>query len=259
MLLGQEGACTQEEARTRDTRRSGQRHHGDVAERQRAQCLHDSTLKSHTSTPPDTLDDYYMLQFLTQLAVFSLHCYARDFEQVSIFGGVAVLMKVSFYTDAAGFVSPLTLAILYGSQYSTLTAVLTEEELDWLQSGVVHRCVRPPQKGRPPVSKRQVKRREGREGREGRLLTSVTAHHPPHFAHDCRSGLQCGRTVMRGLVRHRSRTGWMWRALPPETPWRRFHTARTCSLRGGLCDGWRSGPDQQGLDVLCATAGRHRR
>ena len=74
-------------------------------------------------------------------------------------------MKVAFYTGAAKFVSPLTLVDLYGSQKSTGTAVLTEEELDWLQSGVVYLCARPPQKRRPPVSKRQVKCREGQECR----------------------------------------------------------------------------------------------
>ena len=58
-------------------------------------------------------------------------------------------MKVAFYTLAVGFESPLTLAILYNSQHSTGTAVLTEKELDWLQSGVVYPCPHPPQKGRP--------------------------------------------------------------------------------------------------------------
>ena len=92
--------------------------------------------------------------------------------------------------------SPLTLAILCGSQYSTGTAVLTEEELDWLQSGVVHPCARPAPKGRPLVSKRQVKRREGREGRLFHL-----SHWPPRSTrtstHTCRfsgvSGLLCPR------------------------------------------------------------------
>ena len=82
--------------------------------------------------------------------------------------GVAVLMKVAFYTGAAGFVSPLVLAIL---------------------------------------SKRQVKRREGREGRLFHF-SHCPPRPTGASAHTCRfsgvSGLLCSRRSKWSSVRKNS-------------------------------------------------------
>ena len=132
------------------------------------------------------------------------------------FDEVAVLMKVAFSKSAAGFGSPLTLAVFYLCPFSAGTAVLAEEELDWLQSGVPV-----PQTGRPLFSKRQ-----------GRLLHKFHLHaprataptlagfpgSPDYCAHDARSGRQCERTVMRCLCRRRPRVRWMWDAAVNDAP-----------------------------------------
>ena len=182
--------------------------------------------------------------------------------------GVTFLMKVVFCKSAAGFVGPLTLAIFYQSPFSAGTAVLMEEELDWLQSGVVFPCAPPPQKGRPLVSMRQVKRREGR------LLHKFHFHHCPprsarHSTDTCRfsgvSGLLCSRLPKWSSVRKNndarpvsppSWAGRVWR-MPPSVTRRQWHTGADPTLHepahreevheaGGEAD-----QTGGGQDVLC--------
>ena len=94
----------------------------------------------------------------------------------------------------------------YGSPSSLGTAVLTEEELDWLQTCVVNPFAPPQKKGRSPVSWRQAKRREHRL--EHKLYP---LHCPPHSAQPCKgtcrfsgvSGLLCPRRSKWFLV-HRN-------------------------------------------------------
>ena len=94
----------------------------------------------------------------------------------------------------------------YGSPSSLGTAVLTEEELDWLQTGVVTPFAPPQKKGRSPVSWRQAMRREHRL--EHKLYP---LHCPPHSAQPCTgtcrfsgvSGLLCPRRSKWFLV-HRN-------------------------------------------------------
>ena len=85
----------------------------------------------------------------------------RDFEQVFIFGGSRRFDEGCVLHGRGGICESAHPRDFVRVSIFTWTVVLTEEELDWLQSGVVYPCARPPQKGRPPVSKRQVKRREG--------------------------------------------------------------------------------------------------
>ena len=76
------------------------------------------------------------------------------------------------------------------------TAILTEEELDWLQSGVVFPRAPPPQKGRSPISVRQVKRRESR------LLHKLHLH--PREVRSARSSADtCKFSGVSGLLRSR--------------------------------------------------------
>ena len=105
----------------------------------------------------------------------------RTLAIFSMFHLRRVLMKVAFRTSAAEFVKSAHGRDLYGSQYSTGTAVLTEEKLDWLRNGVVYPCARLPLKGRPPCLQ-ALGEASGRSGRSTVPHPSFsTTHHARQY------------------------------------------------------------------------------
>ena len=84
------------------------------------------------------------------------------------------------------FVRPRVLAVLpsslppgentVGTEHSL--TVLSEQESDWLQSGVVFPPAPAPQKGRSSVSWRQAKRRERRAARKFGIQAAAAHYHP---------------------------------------------------------------------------------